>query len=497
MQIRGGKLEYDNKPKNSKISKLILTFIILIFILIIAIICTILYIKTTAFKAYVDGVSVNMPEDIIMIDENTNKVYVNIKKIAEYVGYDAHNGEYKLYTEDTNKCWVDCKEETASFYLNSNKISKVVPDTTKDYEDYTISDPVISKNGELYASTEGIGVGFNITIKYDAESNRLDISTLPSLVKYYNTILTGYGYEGISEEFNNQKAILYNLFVVKKENGLYGVVDSNNNEIIGSRYKSMEFNESAGEFYVSDSTDKLGIVTVKGVTKIAPLYDSIMLIDKQNGLYLVKSNNKYGVLNAKGETVIYLEYDDIGVDTTKFPTDTIKNQYILFESVIPVCQNKKWGLFNINGTQVIKPEYDYLGYTIESKGTSSEKVVNNLLIIPNYKAIVFGKDREKDENGRVTKVAKYGIYDETGKELVPCALDTAYSILNAGVNTYYMEYQGQTLDIEQYIQRVHKKTPNAVETQTNTTSTTPEVQQNKVNTMQNTISIQTNNITGE
>lgn len=447
MQIRGGNLQYEeDNVKNKKLSRIILIFIVLIFIAIIAIICTILYIQQTVFRVYIDGVSVNLPEDTIIVEE-TGKIYADIKGIAEYLGYTPHNGEYKLFNEDTNKCWVYSENETASFFLNSNKISKVEPDPTKDYEDYTISDSIISKNGKLYCSAEGIKVGFNVNLNYNQEANTLEIYTLPYLVKTYDTTLKKYGYDGVSSDFNNQKAILYNLFVVKGNNDLYGVINSQNKEIISSRYKSMEFNENAREFYVSDSSGKKGIVTEKGITKINLLYDNVSLIDKQNGLYLVKNNNKYGILGNTGEIIIHLEYDQIGVDTTRFPADTIKNKYVLFENAIPVYQNKKWGLFDIKGNNILPIEFDEIGYTKGSTGSLSGKVVNNLLVIPNYKAIVLGKKKEKE--------TQYGVYSNEGKELIPCALTNAYSVISAGVSTYYMEYQGNTLDIEKYIQRVH------------------------------------------
>ena len=234
---------------------------------------------------------------------------------------------------------------------------------------------------------------------------------------------------------------------VRGNNGLYGVINSKNKEIIGSRYSSIEFNENAREFYVSDSSNKVGIVTEDGATKINLLYDSINMIDKQNGLYLVKSNNKYGILGNSGEIIIHLEYDQIGVDASKFPVDNIKNSYVLFENAIPVCQNKKWGFFDIKGNIIIPLEFDELGYTKGASGSLSGKAVNNLLIIPNYKSFVLGKTQDRE--------TQYGVYNQLGEKLIPCRLTNAYSIISAGVSTYYMEYQGQTLDIEKYLQRVY------------------------------------------
>ena len=357
-----------------------------------------------------------------------------------------------MYSEDINKCWVETKEETASFFLNSNKISKIPPDQNLDYEDYTIQDPVVNRDGKLYCSSEGIQVGFNVTFNYSETENKVEIYTLPTLVKSYETVLEKYGYvDGVSKNFNNQKAILYDMFVVKKDNDLYGVVNSNNQEIISSKYKSMEFNESAKEFYVTNSSDKVGIVTQNGITKINLLYDEINMVDKQSGLYVVKSGTKYGVLGSNGNIVIHLEYEKIGVDAQQFPSNNISNKYLLYESVIPVYQNKKWGLFNTSGELIVPVEFDKTGCT---EGASSTSNVNNLLLIPNYKSIVLGKTFRDEE--KKTTYNLYGVYNNKGEKLIPCRLDRAYSITSAGVDTFYMEYQGNTMDIEKYIVRVYK-----------------------------------------
>lgn len=374
--------------------------------------------------------------------KKTGKTYVDIKEIAKYLGYDAHNGEYKIDTEDTNKCWVECKEETASFFLNSNKVSKVAPNSKEDYEDNLLEDPVISKNGKLYTTTEGLEIGFNTKFNYNKSTNTIEIYTLPYLVSTYATRLKQYGYEGTSASFKNQKAILYNLFVVRKDNNLYGVINSKGEEIIGSRYKNIEFNESLKEFYVKNNNNKAGIVTSTGVTKINLLYDQITMIDK-SGLYLVKNGNKYGVLGNSGNIIVHLEYDQIGIDNSKFLANNVSNKYLLYDNLIPVYQNKKWGLFDKTGNLVFPLEFDTIGCIPNSSGNST---LNNLLLIPTYKAIVLGKT--KDNNN-----IEYGIYSNEGEQLVPCRLTRVYFITSAGVNNYYMEFQGNTLDIESYIKR--------------------------------------------
>lgn len=472
MKISSRNLQNENQEKNKKISMIILIGIIITIIAIIGIVYSINYIQSNTFRIYIDGKVVNLPNETIIIDEATGKIHVDITGIANHLGYDYHKGEFKLYTEDENKCWVENRKETASFFLNSNKISKVEPNQVKDYANYTISDPVIKKNGKLYCTPEGIKIGFNVLFEYNKEQKNIKIYTLPYLVNTYENRFKSLGYkDGIDDAFENQKAILYNLFVVKKDNNLYGVVNSNNEEIIGSRYKSMIFNENAREFYVTSSINKRGVVTEEGETKINLLYDEIKMVDKQNGLYLVKNNNKYGMLGNTGNIIIHLEYNVIGVNVGTFRNNNINNQYVLFENAIPVCQNNKWGMFDIKGNIILPLEYDTIGYTSGVSG----KVVNNLLIVPSYKGIVFGKNYFIQNGGNAKKVIYYGLYDNKGTELIPTALTNAYFVVNAGVNTYYMEYQGQTLNIEEYLEaQLHKNQTNTTdnETQTNTDNNT-------------------------
>ena len=372
-----------------------------------------------------------------------NVAIVNIKDIAKYLGYSAHDGEYKLYTQDMNKCYVDTKEETASFFLNSNKIAKVVPNQSSDYEYFTIEEPVTRKNEQLYTTIEGIQIGFNVSISYKEQNHQLEIYTLSYLVPYYDTIMKQYGYTGVDQSFKNQKAILQNLFVVQKNN-LYGIVTDKNEEVVSLKYKAMEFNEGQKEFYVTNTLGEKGIITSEANTKIDLRYEDITLVDKENQFYLVKSNNKYGILDGSGKTIIHSEYDKIGIDPTQFNknivNNRIENQYVLLKNIIPVYKNKKWGIFDKTGKLILPMEFDLLGYI---NSDSNNPNVDNLFLLPEYKVIILGKE--------IDRVKKYGIYDYQGNEILGLILDKAYSITNNGQTKYYMESNGRTYDMEQYL----------------------------------------------
>ena len=440
MEIISNNLYNSETNKNKKTVRIIIILIVILILLLGGIITAVIYLKGQQFRTYVDGKIVNTSEDLFIIDNANNKVYVSIKDIASYLGYETHNGEYKVLSEDSNKCYVESANETASFYLNSNKINKVAPETEDDYESYTISEPVRSVNDKLYILSEGIEIGFNVSFTYNSEKNRVEIYTLPYLVSYYNPQIVKYGFNKISDNFNNQKAILSNMFIVSKKTDKderVGVINSNGEEIIATRYDEIEFNENTQEFFVS-SNKKVGILTSNGSVKIKIDYDQIKSIDKNLGFYLVKKDNKYGIVNEQANYIIHMECDEIGVDTTKYTSNNIENQYILFNNAIPVRQGQKWGLYNKDGQIILPIEYDRIGC---SETSAQKKTTNSILVIPEYEAIVIGKDKT------------YGIIDSTGKVLVPCVLNIVYSITTGGIEEYYMEYNNQTYNIKEYFEQ--------------------------------------------
>ena len=125
------------------------------------------------------------------------------------------------------------------------------------------------------------------------------------------------------------------MIVAKKSDGLTGIVTPEGKEIAGPRYTSVQWLETTEEFLV-ESNDKYGIISELGQSKISMNYDSIKLLDKDAGLYVVESNDKYGVINKSERQILYAEFDQIGVDKTQFPSLKDENQYLFYDSIIPV-----------------------------------------------------------------------------------------------------------------------------------------------------------------
>ena len=493
------KNEKSTDKKSKKTIKILIVLLVLVIIAIIALMITIYYMQEQQFKVNIDGKRANLPGDTFVFEGDN--IYVSIKDFAQNNGYTYHNGEYKhQYSEETDKCYIYNENEIASYTLDSDTIYKVLNTSSQssneetDYEYFTIEEPVIMINNKLYTTLEGISKGCNVSIGFNQESNTVTVYTLDYLATFYSArIPTSIFVEGASAQsnedyFSNKKAILYNMMVVKDTNENYGVYDLSGNTIIGEKYKNIKFIESSQEFIVQTDNDKMGIIASDATTKIEPIYDLIKQIDKDLELYLVSNENKYGVINGSGRTIVFLEYTQIGIDANDFGNDNIKNQYLLYNKCIPVCQNNKWGMLDTNGNTILPVQYDGFGCMAPNSASSS------LLLIPEYQAFVVQEGEE------------YGLYNTSGNELIPTLVTTMYSVIASGEKSYYLIYQGNTMDVIDYLSNTLKIQPVADEngemlnTQNNNTNTQTENNQTnntQTNNTQDTNTQTSNNLNTE
>ncbi len=452
------------KEKSMKIIKIIIIMLVLLLIISIGIVIGIYYLQSKEFKVSIDGKNrSNIGEDVFVIQDG--KVYVSIKDIAQYLNYTAYNGGYggnDKYSENTTSCYLQNTNETVTYSLNSTSIYKsIISEKTSenssqnaninslavansDFEYFTLSEPVKMINSKLYTTLEGIATGCNVYANYNEKNNAVVIYTLPTIISSYANTIQDMAIADEDAIFSNKKAILYDLVVVKNENNKYGVVGTDGQEILGKKYAYIKFTEATQEFIVLTDEGKVGIISKDGTTRIKPDYDEIKLIDKESELYLVSNNKKYGVINRNDKKIIYLEYDAIGIDSTKFESDNIKNQYILYDNCIPVQKGGKWGLMDKNGATICDLQFDEIGCIV---GTSNSKMANNLLLIPEYEGIVVGKDK------------LYGLINSSGQTLIPIAVSDMYSITNANEETYYLTYEKNTMNVIDYLRDTLKIEP--------------------------------------
>lgn len=470
MNIIEESFQTKEEKKTKKTMKIILVAIILVFLMIVGIVVYLLYIQSTTLKLTLDG-QVNEKLKQLLVFEEDGTIYVPIKEVASYFQYDSFDGEYNNGMSETkSKCYIQGANEIANFTLGSTKIYKldISNNSNNEYEYVYSKKPVKAINGVLYASTEAIEKAFNVSFQYDQETNRITIWTMPYLFQVYENKVLDYGYVELSDVFANQKTILQNMLVVKKddEKNKYGVIDVEGNVLLESKYDNIRYLSNTGDFLV-EMDQKFGIISSKKETKVKIIYNSIELMDSDAGLYVVKNdNNKYGVIDTKGNTKIYIENDEIGIDVSKFKENEIKSKYILADSLIPVRKDKYWGLYDKYGNQVVDYKYDSFGYTV----TTSKGDAYNLLVIPNYNVIVACKDK------------KYTLINSRGEELFAPIADDIFMTISGGEKHYYIMANDNQRDAEKFLEQNGVKVTNNSQEQ-NTTS----------NNNSNTSNDQTNN----
>ena len=487
----------DNNPK--KVTGIKIGFIIVVILIILLIIAAgaiWIYsqkILSSQFKFNLDGKRQSNYSDNLFLFQN-EKVYISIRDIAPLLGYNVYNGGYGEYTEDKSKCYVNNSKEIVSFETNSNKIYKynVIGTENSEGQSFDIDSPILSSGSNMYISSEGLVRAFNVRFDYSATNNEVSIFGLSYLANYYSGQITNAAIttktSGLSESiiYNNQKALLYNLVIIRDDTTKqYGVASLANptNTIIGTRYSSIEFMEGSNDFIVKTSDNKMGIIGSDGITKVRLEYDDIKELDKNLGLYLVTSNNKQGVVNSNGKVIVYQDYDQIGLPNTINDTN-VTNKYILMDNCIPVKRNNKWGLIDINGNEIAPIQYDGLGCDADT----SDSRYSDVLIIPELNGIVV----ELDEVNGNTKTKKYGVVTSDGNLFINIVLDSIYSVTAQGETTYYATFQGQVLDLVDFVRQQTEsweqnnannggENSNAVEDTNTTANETANSSQNNVN----------------
>ncbi len=455
----------ENKTKN--IIKIIIVFIVLIVIAIIGIVSYMMYLEGSTLRVYVNDMENANVKNLLVFEED-GTIYVPVRAISTYLGYNSYSGEYSNKSEDSSKCYVECEGEVANLTLNSNKIYKLnLEENDNNYTYIYMDKPVKAIKGELYITTDGMQKAFNTTFFYDQQNNRITIYTTPYLITSYTNTILDYGYTKLSEVFENEKAVAKNMLVVTNDK-YYGVINpTDGTEILECKYDDIRYQEATGDFIVS-SGEKYGIIGTDKKTKVNINYDSIELMDYDAGLYLVRRNNRYGVVDLSGNNIIYTENDQIGVDISKFEDNDLKTGYILVGNLIPVKKNNKWGLFDTKGRQVVDFEYDSFGYI-----ASSNREATNLLVIPDYNVIVACINN------------RYTLLNASGEQPIKAFVDDIYMVINGGKKQYLMTANDKTYDVEEYLDRLGVSEFDNTNTSGDTTNNNENNQVNNETTQEN------------
>ncbi|MGN1299658.1 MAG: WG repeat-containing protein [Candidatus Scatovivens sp.] len=468
-----------NKQKNAK-KQTILGGIVLCIIIIVICFVGIFYLKQkekSRFKMFADGKEVNLNQNLIVKDESGIE-YVNIKELANYTGYKYTQGDYIEVNENKNSCYLEndyeivtfksdektftkyIKNKNSSLSENNNttntattetdseesktstgEIKYIVKSKDGEKEDFSIENPIKTINEQLYIPMDVVYLAYNSNII--VSENSLQIYSLNYLVQYGQSIAAKQGYKSVSSTYENLRTIANDMLVVGNENE-FGVISLKDGQIILSvRYDDIKYVQNENKFYVYIDS-KVGIMDAEGNTIISPKdYDSIETFDVNKKLFLVKKDSKYGIINTSGETVLHTDFDSIGIpDIDQFNLDNLENKNLWYDNIVAVKKGTVYELYEIDtGKKISENSYTGFGYKTKTTDTSGEE---NTLIIPKSTGV---------EGIVLTSGDLYGIYDiNLKREVIPCLCSRIYSITNNGVTTYYMEFNGNQLEMRKYFE---------------------------------------------
>lgn len=377
------------EPKGKKIVLILLILSIVLVIIIIALMIVLGSQETVGITLYINDQQQELSDTLIIQDEQGNQ-YIELENLSDILGYQFDNSEYQTYGVDTTKCYIRNENLISGFELDSNIVYKYEIGTNLDYQYYDLNHNIIMYNGKLYIAIADLVEALNLYCTTD-ENNVIRISSAEHLSNSYQQQLQERGYT-LSTDQNNQKALAYGWLIVSKD-GVWSVLNTSFEEIIGAKFASIYFDEVNLNYIVSNSNGKYGIIDNTGVIEQPLKYDGLEPLNYENMLYKVKNNNQYGIMKSDGTMLAQIIYDEIG-----YQAEPQSN--ILYTLIIPELENE------------------------------TEKTIV------------------------VKQNEKYGlIYLETGETFLPCDhLDKLYSVNELGEVEYKVEVQEQTLDLLQYLE---------------------------------------------
>lgn len=282
--------------------------------------------------------------------------------------------------------------------------------------------------------------GYFILQKIQQENKKYEIETISEykyfVVREYDKygVIDTQGNKIIDTKYddvkipNPEKAVF-----VCYENGETRVLDENGKEIF-TEYEKVEplrlKNISSDLMYEKSvlkySKDgKYGIIDFSGKRVTKAIYEEIDTLQFKEGELLVKKDGKYGIVNTKGTTLVKIDYEKI--ETDKFyeeGNEYKKSGYIVSKTT---DEGYRYGYVNLKGKEIIEIKYNDLYritginsediYIICAENGKYGLIKNDKKVIDNeYQSLTY---TESNNTIIALKGKKYGVLSTDGKILVP------------------------------------------------------------------------------
>lgn len=245
-------------------------------------------------------------------------------------------------------------------------------------------------------------------------------------------------YEEMISIPNNSKPIFICVYDINESDGTYKTkaINDKNEEILTGydKIEALDNYDSKQNIWYEDNvlkvskSGKYGIIDFEGKEILPCEYDEITALNGVKSNILVKKAGNVGLVNEKGQTIVPVQYKNIL--TLK---EGYKNEYII------VNENDQYGLINTSGVVVIEPKYEMVKYLNSSsmfavKEAGVWKVIDtgdgNIIIDGGYDDIT----QAKTDSIVVVKNGKYGVINSNKEEKI----EPQYEDLKYAFSIYYI-----------------------------------------------------------
>ena len=471
--------EMEQKQKRKKMLIIGIIFCIVLIAFLAAVIFYLKYQDSITFKMFINNKKVLTSKTFVNYDEKTKDFYVDLEELSEALGSSFQQGSIAL-AEGENLYSITGDYEKVDINLDSDKYNKYVfeddaskgkrakyektvygtsliirtPADTK--EIFKLNKPLKKINGSVYIHADDIEELLSISYNWDNQY-RLYINDLKGLYPKYAKAATGAGYNSLSGDYENMRALVDGFIVVERDKK-YGVIDTRGNIIIEAKYDRILYSQNSKEFFAY-ANNKVALIDKTGKQLIAPsLYQDISILDQNldqdKRLYQVKKDGKLGVVTRDGKELVHPLFDVIGLDPNNELYATLKDTIILYDKIIPLKQGNGWGYYNIS-TDELTSEFNLagFGYNISNQKTSANQ--KSVVLIP----------KEVGIKGIVLEYQSglYGIYDcNVDKLVIPFSYNKVYSDTDnkTGITSYYLELNGEKTELRQFLEETGRITEN-------------------------------------
>lgn len=147
-------------------------------------------------------------------------------------------------------------------------------------------------------------------------------------------------------------------FIVKKEDGKYGIVDYANQTILEAKYEGID-KIYGSDLYVVKQAGKQTLIKKDGTEILKEGYDEIkeILKNAENGIIYVK-DGKYGIMKQSGEIAIPNEYEELKEAKS---------------GILITKQGGKYGIMDLQRQTKIQPQYTSITYNEKADIYIAEK----------------------------------------------------------------------------------------------------------------------------